>query len=264
MNAKIWCDEDDKGSYFCVNDDRWLTFDKDKHLRKMYLPGVSYIPRGVFYAGAENPGTFETFEANFEAGVYAKTLEYVEELDLPDVIRIEGNNFGWMEIIKTLKIPKCEFLGERCFWNVTSLTDIDAKSLVWCENSVFQNICFNFENPVILDFPNLTITQRYFCQNAFAVREVNMPNVKVLGMGAFGFCRYLKEFNGPELMVMEDYVFQECDRMTSVRTKKLRTVGSHVLEKAYNLKEFDAENLGAAGVGCHQLVYDRLLQNKTK
>lgn len=263
MNAKIWYDSDENGSYFCVNDDRWLTFDKDKKLTKIYLPGLSYIPRKTFNTDVGNPGTFEKFVAAYEAGAFAKTLEYVEELNLPDVIRIEENNFGRIGI-KTLKIPKCEYIGVGSFRQVPSLMDIDATSLVWCDDNVFTEVCFDFEHPVTFDFPNLTVTGRWCFNNAFAIRGVNVPHVRVLGCGAFGCCRLLKEFNGPELREVHNYAFQDCTGMTKFSANKMHTVGNGVFKNANNLKELEAENLGRAGANCHPLVYDVLLQNKMK
>jgi hypothetical protein len=109
-----------------------------------------------------------------------------------------------------------------------------------------------------LDFPNVTIMGTYTCYQCTALEKVNLPKLTSIGNYAFYNCTALTELNFPKVKTVGQNALRQCTAATSVNLPECTTLNSYAFQKTEKIEKMDFPKVNWLGAqvfnGCSALT----------
>ena len=191
-------------------------------------------------------------------------------IDLPLVTSV-GNYAFYMDsalgtsVLNSAGMPSVTTLGEYAFYNCKKLKTINFDSLETVSYCAFMNTSlesislgsvvriasyafYNVTSLASASLPNV----EFIGMGAFSssvtttsisyanlITTLNLPELKYIAMGAFGYCSKLTTFNAPNLEYIGRTAFYDCLKLQTFTGGKVAVVGESAFENCTALLEMD-------------------------
>ncbi|WP_105617288.1 leucine-rich repeat protein [Vallitalea okinawensis] len=143
----------------------------------------------------------------------------LESVELSSAITIGDEAFYECYVLSQINIPLVEIIGEEAFYSCDGLEEVELPAVEWIKSAAFDS-CSNLQS---IDMPMATTIDSYAFSHAGLI-NVDLPNVIVLGSGAFNRNRSLVSISAPNITDINESTFNDCSSLTNVDMPNVITI----------------------------------------
>lgn len=177
--------------------------------------------------------SFTNQKAKILKNNYLKNCKYIEELNLPNVIKIEDNVLKNNLNLKIINIPNIFSIGNNSLTHLNKITNINLQNLIEIGNHSLEYI----ENIKKINTPNLNKIGDYVFANADSLEEINIQNITEMGEYALEYVCNLKEINLPNIKKLKSFVLYNINNAKSINISNVTSIEDYSLEYANSLEK---------------------------